>query len=79
MSLPKKNKECKVAFLGIILALGKREIKARKDCRRKSSLREENRHVLPLNCEAKENFKETGGEDQRTVEKSEDWEEAWMW
>lgn len=61
MSLPKKNKECEVAFLGIILAFGKRERKAREDCHRKSSLREENRQVLSLNCRAKENFKERLG------------------
>lgn len=50
MNLPKrkkkkKKKKCKGAFLGIILALGKRERISRKDCHRKNDPREENRRV----------------------------------
>lgn len=43
-----KKKECRATFLGIILAFGKRERKAREDCHRKSSLREENRSMYCL-------------------------------
>lgn len=74
MSLPRKKKECKVAFLGDHLSFWEEgERKTRKDGHRKSGLREKKEEsVVSLDCKAKENFKETGGEDQRGIKKSED-------
>lgn len=43
--LKEESKECRVAFLGIILAFGKRETKARKDLHRKSGLGKGSRRV----------------------------------
>lgn len=69
--LAKKEKRMQVAFLGIILAFGKKERKARRNCGRSSSLREE--HGLSLNCKAKENFKETGWRGVGSKKGREEW------
>lgn len=62
MSLPKKNKECKVAFLGIILAFGKREKSQKRLSWKKWPEGREQESVVSLNFKAKENFKEIGEE-----------------
>lgn len=58
MSLLKESKECKVAFLEIIIDFGKRERKARKDYHRRSSLREENRSLCYLGIPRKKGILE---------------------
>lgn len=72
MSLPKKNKECKGEFLGIILAFWKRERKARRDCRHRKKKWPEGKKqesVVSLNYKAKESLRRQAGGSKRGQEK----------